>query len=1231
MGDAKQLSHPAILKYIGYCSNNFYNEPKPVIISQFMPNRSLEEALYKPKNLSTLSHWNDTIKFINIFGIASAMSHLHSHNIIHGYLYPNNILLNYHMFPKVSDFQPFNFHGSTQNTIDTKTVIYTAPELCGNSNYSKEGDVYAFGMIMYEILTNEKPFKNLNFFEVLTKVATGNRPSINATIMDSYSKLIQKCWSQNPSDRPTFDDIVKMLRNDSLFMTDSTDRQECENYIEYIDEYQIIYEKTGKCLSFEDFVPSRLKMFEREDQTKQAETETQSNSSGQFDFTAKNNRNKLMDLFELDNKQSESNDKKIPEIKDGHNETNNQTILFDLINQDNKNKQNKIEILFELDDKNKQDKSSDNNSQSNHSKSDSQTILFDLFELENQSKENESDKSPKVKSQTKKSESEMQSNFISCPMTPQQNSSCKSIFLSNSEDLLKHINIRKIVKNNLKACDHPLLIKKQILSNSSDLINFSGKMIVLDKMLSNPQRKNKIIIISQINEMLDIISEYLITKKYKFDKFDSNIRGQKRQHLIDVFNDKNNDLFILLLDANSGLKGINFSAANTIIVYDADFEKINDIYFGSAEIYYLVSEKSCEQMKIKLSFDAFNKGVKINEEENEKILRYGAYYAFNSQEKELRNKVNETIESEIGRIIAKSRKLMEIEEDSIYLNNPNFWFNYLPTKMYNSYYNPEDLFFAKFSKEKLFVDKTKMINIINENFFEKDKRYLCVSRPRRFGKSYAAQMLCAYYSKGNDNKEIFQNLEVAQNPSWKNNINKYNVIFMDILQMVCKVKSQFSSGEQINIVHYIQSLVLNEIINVFPFIDIKNETLSSALEKIHNKTGQKFVIIIDEWDYILNNFPNNQVLLNDYATFIESMFKGIQTTNYISLAYLTGILPIKCHNLLSSYNNFLEFSMFTPYPFEECFGFTQDEVKKLCAGKSQNFESVEKFYDGYIFNGIHIFNPNSVICSIICNNCQSYWSRTGSYEKLADYINLNFDGLQDTIIQLLSESHYPLISSQYKSNINDFVDKEDVLIYLVHIGYLAYDNTSNKVFIPNLELFLEFDRAIRSIKNQNWANVIYALNRSEKLLDDTINGREKEVAEGIDKVHTDNVSILSYNNELSLSCVISLAYYSAIKYYSIIREFPLGKGFADVTFLPRKNVNQPAILIELKWNKSEFGAIKQIESKKYHGSLSNITDNDVILVGINYNKNDKTYTCQIRKYDFNTKTIKLFEKYSSQS
>ena len=239
--------------------------------------------------------------------------------------------------------------------------------------------------------------------------------------------------------------------------------------------------------------------------------------------------------------------------------------------------------------------------------------------------------------------------------------------------------------------------------------------------------------------------------------------------------------------------------------------------------------------------------------------------------------------------------------------------------------------------------------------------------------------------------------------------------------------------------------------------------------------------------------------------------------------------------------------------------------------------------------------------------------------------------MQDTIIQLLSESHYPLISSQYKSNINDFVDKEDVLIYLVHIGYLAYDNTSNKVFIPNLELFLEFDRAIRSIKNQNWANVIYALNRSEKLLDDTINGREKEVAEGIDKVHTDNVSILSYNNELSLSCVISLAYYSAIKYYSIIREFPLGKGFADVTFLPRKNVNQPAILIELKWNKSEFGAIKQIESKKYHGSLSNITDNDVILVGINYNKNDKTYTCQIRKYDFNTKTIKLFEKYSSQS
>lgn len=351
------------------------------------------------------------------------------------------------------------------------------------------------------------------------------------------------------------------------------------------------------------------------------------------------------------------------------------------------------------------------------------------------------------------------------------------------------------------------------------------------------------------------------------------------------------------------------------------------------------------------------------------------------------------------------------------------------------------------------------------------------------------------------------------------------------------------------------------------------------------------------------------------------MFKSIQTTSYISLAYLTGILPIKCHNLLSSYNNFLEFSMFTPCPFEECFGFTQDEVKQLCAGKSQDFESIGKFYDGYVFNGIHIFNPNSVICSIICNDCQGYWSRTGSYEQLADYINLNFDGLQDTIILLLSESHYPLISSQYKSNINDFVDKEDVLIYLVHIGYLAYDN--NKVFIPNLELFLEYDRAIRTIKNQNWANVIYALNRSEKLLDDTINGREKEVAEGIAKVHTDNMSILSYNNELSLSCVISLAYYSAIKYYSIIREFPLGKGFADVTFLPKKNANQPVIIIELKWNKRAIGAIKQIESNNYHGS-SQYKDSDVILVDINYNKNDKTHTCEIRKYDFNTKTIKSF-------
>lgn len=809
--------------------------------------------------------------------------------------------------------------------------------------------------------------------------------------------------------------------------------------------------------------------------------------------------------------------------------------------------------------------------------------------------------------------------FISCPMTPQQNASCKLILLNNKENLMRNINIRKIVKNILKACCHPFLVKPQILNSSIDMVNFSGKMIILDKILSNSGEKNRIIIISQINEMVDILNDYLIQKKYKFAKLDSYIRGRQRQETIDSFNCTNDDFIILLLNANAGLKGINFTAANTVVVYDGDFEQINDISFGDAKIYYLFSKKSCEQMMMKLRYEKFNKGIQITEQDNEKILRYGAYWAFNRKEEALQSKVNELVESDISDVISKSSNLMNTNENLIDLSKEDFWVDLFP-----NYFNPKDSFFSEFSKEKLFVDKTEMINIINEQFFENNKRYICVSSPRKFGKSCAAKMLCSYYSRGNDNKEVFKGLKVARNSSWVDNINKHNVIYMDISQMVCEMKSQLSESEHINVVQYIQSLVLNEIKNAYPSIDLNVDFLSSALKKIHEHADEKFVIIIDEWDYILNNFSEKQEVINDFSLFMTSMFKGIQTMNYISLAYLTGVLPMKCYSSLYLCNEFIEFSIETPHPFNKCFGFTEDEVKRLCINGNPDFKTINKWYDGYILRGVHIYNPYSIINSIKFKKGQIYWSNSEPIEKLAVLIDLNFDELQDTIIQLLSGVHYPLLSLYYKSDITKFVNKDDVLTYMVVMGYLAYDEC--EVFIPNLEMFLAFDCAIRSVKSKSWTNVILALQNSDKLLDDTINGREEQVVEGMDQLHSDDVPILSYKDELSLCCVISIAYYSAKKYYSVVREFHFGKGFADIAFIPCENANRPAVLVELRLNENAKGAIKQIESNKYHESLSQITSGDAIIVCINFNKKEKNHTCMIKKYSIDNAKMQPFEK-----
>lgn len=255
--------------------------------------------------------------------------------------------------------------------------------------------------------------------------------------------------------------------------------------------------------------------------------------------------------------------------------------------------------------------------------------------------------------------------------------------------------------------------------------------------------------------------------------------------------------------------------------------------------------------------------------------------------------------------------------------------------------------------------------------------------------------------------------------------------------------------------------------------------------------------------------------------------------------------------------------------------------------------------------------PNSVIRAVKSGEFGDYWTETETYESLKFYIGINEDGLKDAIIAMLGGIRCKINTRTFQNDMSNIKSKDDVLTLLVHLGYLAYDSVNKEVYIPNHEVADEFKNAV---EYSGWQGVSAALQASEELLDATIHGETEIVAKALDEVHMENTSVLSYNNELSLSCVITIAYYVARKDYTLIRELPAGKGFADIAFVPRKHTDKPAMIIELKWDKSARGAISQIKENRYAGALDEHVDN-LLLVGINYDKSNKKHECVIERYN----------------
>lgn len=517
------------------------------------------------------------------------------------------------------------------------------------------------------------------------------------------------------------------------------------------------------------------------------------------------------------------------------------------------------------------------------------------------------------------------------------------------------------------------------------------------------------------------------------------------------------------------------------------------------------------------------------------------------------------------------------------------------------YLNPGNEGFRNIIAGK-YVDKTGLIALMNDTLNTSDK-LTCVSRPRRFGKSFSAKMLAAYYDKSCDSSELFEGLKIAALPSYEKYRNKFNVIYLDVTDFISTALNPS------DIVTSIRESLRGELKQAFSNVS-SARTLGMAFVAAYEEVGEKFFFIIDEWDALFREFPKEEKLLKEYVNFLRELFKnGNITDKVMAGAYMTGILPIKKYGTQSAISDFIEYTMISPGKFAGYIGFVEEEVRALCEKEGISYDLARKWYDGYYFDGVgSVYNPSSLMSAIRKGTFANYWGKTETYESIVPYIEMDFDGLKQSLISLLGAGKVFTDVDSYQNDMTSIKNKDDVLSLLVHLGYLGYHAEDKTVYVPNEEARQEL---LRAVQNSNRKELVELIRLSDHILKSTIDGNAEVVGNVISRIH-DMVPPLFYNDEQSLRYVIRFAYLTAIDSYVRIEELPSGHGFADIVFLPKKNADRPAILIELKWNKPVDSAIQQIKEKKYPALLKEYGE-DFLLVGIMYDTETKEHVCAIER------------------
>lgn len=507
--------------------------------------------------------------------------------------------------------------------------------------------------------------------------------------------------------------------------------------------------------------------------------------------------------------------------------------------------------------------------------------------------------------------------------------------------------------------------------------------------------------------------------------------------------------------------------------------------------------------------------------------------------------------------------------------------------------------FEQTINDKIYVDKSSMIHLISNNIKMRSSKYICITRPRRFGKTINANMLGAYFTKGYDTHSLFDRLNISETENYEQHINQHHVIYINLSRM-----PDFCDSFTI----YLKSIhkkLMNDMVEYYNIDSKLYDSISDAL----NACNDTFMFILDEWDSIFYKDFMTEKDKKEYLEFLNGLLKD---QPYVDLAYMTGVLPIAKYSSGSALNRhcpplgvFEEFSFMKDDIYEEYFGFHEDEVKELCKYYPKvTYGELKYWYDGYVLeDGRSLFNPRSVTSALKRGKCRNYWTETGPMNEVADCIENNVKAVREDIVNLVSEIPVKVDLEGYGASDLNLDTRDAILSAMVVYGFLSYHK--GKLQIPNHELMMKFETVL---ERESMGEVAEIVKNSEKMLNATIKQDTESVAHYLREIHAREVPLLKYNDENSLSCVITLCYLKARDYYRVTREEHSGEGYVDFLFYPIVN-GYPAIVLELKYGHSAEDAIKQIKRKNYIDQVR--IYKDILLVGINYDKENKKHTCII--------------------